>query len=149
MYAYRMAGISDNPFSTSQLDLFRKTVEKKEGSIAIYTECAKILTCVRVTDIVGDDWGVRLKVTCEPRSGLTFRGENNFHSATIGSSWHFLGLTEGQWHAPYAWWQLIFNPEVIEKASQAAERELREGKPFNVYGALACVRYYQYYQPKK
>ena len=125
---------------------FAQIAPKCEGAIAIFMEPPDII-CVRVSNIVVDDWGVRTLITCVPTPGMKRLGKDDKDSCNIGAAWEVFSFNEVDWHARYCPWDLIFNSQLIEDVNLLADHAAKQGKLLTLEDAFPAV--WKYRNPKE
>ena len=118
--------------------LFVELAEKAEGSIAVFTE-NPVATCVRVSNIVFDERGVKLRVDRLPAPGLgALRGAKD--CCGLSASWETLSSCSKEWYAAYCAWRLIFDPRLVSAFRALADRVAKEGRQVDHAAAVNCIR---------
>jgi hypothetical protein len=121
---------------------FAEIAPKREGAIAIFKEHPDII-CVRVSNIVADDWGVRILITCVPTPGMKRLGKDDKDSCNIAAAWDVFSFNEVDWHARYCPWDLIFDSQLIEDVNLLADHAAKQGKLLTLEDAFLAVWKYR------
>jgi hypothetical protein len=118
--------------------LFADIAEKAEQSIAVFTE-NPVATCVRVSHIVTDEWGVKLRIdrVSEPGLGPLRTAKD---CCGLSTSWENLQASSKEWYAAYCAWRLIFDPKFVDAFLSLAARTAAEGKLVDHAAAVNCIR---------
>jgi hypothetical protein len=111
----------------------------RAGSIALFTEHRSI-GCVRVVNVKTDDWGVRVTIErlAVPGIGPVFRDDRD--SCELSCCWQLFSSGDDHWYAPYAAWNLRFEPGLLEALTAAAAQAAARGELLSPHQAIVVYR---------
>jgi hypothetical protein len=104
------------------LPRFLEELPSREGAHAIYIEPPTIAH-VRVSNVQGDENGIRAMIDVIPKDGMINDGQPSFE---IFARWDTLSNTCDHWHAIYVNWSVYFKPEQVKKGLELAAKAAAE-----------------------
>jgi hypothetical protein len=118
--------------------LFAEMAPKYDGALAVYTD-NPAATCVKVSYITYDDWGMKLRIDRVAKAGMGPLRSGK-ECCAISATWETLFSCPKEWYAAYCPWRLLFDPPLVAAFEALANKTAAEGKVVDHAATVKCIR---------